>query len=278
MNLNSALFPVGIAFTQVYVYVSGFLTFANGRNIAFSHMPLKFFGSTVLDYVPPVFPVNALIVATNTFMPGAIMNTFLQRWSPVQGMKTFGFEIPVIAGIVPTPPMPDIVISEVYLLGHYNNAAFQMTLDTPLAVPGEIVDFSDATETLDALSDIKIYWDTNPDLGEVDSELFPGMTGGVIIPRRYFFIFTDARMRFQIPQDLGIPYGGRRLMVTGVGNGQVFTGEFPLVNLNILLVDGSGLYQLTPGQRHDTYYNRGTTPITEIDLKFPRPGFRTGFF
>src|SRR5690606_26204633 len=43
-----------------------------------------------------------------------------------------------------------------------------------------------------------------------------------------------------------------------------------------LLKDVSGIYTLVPNKRNDTLYDRQESQ-TEIDVKIPNPGFKTGY-
>jgi len=263
-------FPPGMTLNQIMVAWTGQQLFGPNRDRSIVDIKFNFFGSTV-----HTLTFAAGLLTGTAFSPSNAIVSSLLNWSPLQAFKPFGITIPVLNVLSANLGENRSIMSECFLLASYNTAHFSFNNATPLAIPGEIVDITDPSETLGLFEDYKIYWDTNEDLGEEDGDI-PGLTGGVIIPR--FFIRTDGRIRFQIPKDLGIPYGGRRLILYGVTDGIIYSGEIQIAQLNVLLVDGSGVYQLTDGRRHDTYYNRGTTPITEIDLKFPRPNFKTGLF
>jgi hypothetical protein len=194
-------------------------------------------------------------------------------------MKTFGINIPVDTVVSAALPTPRAVISECFLLGVYNTQLFTLTTNTPDVLPGMITDIEDATNRLDVFDEdeFKIYWDTQEDEEDVNP-LFPGWTGGVRIPRNLIIILEENLFRFIMPDNLGIPYGGRRLMLTGTGSGVAFSGEFPLQNYNTTLVEGSGLYKLVPGQAYDTYYDRSVSPAETVNLKIPDPSIKTGYF
>lgn len=273
LDYLSADFPLGMTVNQVKVHLSGQTYFGASRDRHISIMEFNYFGSLIDTYTGAN---NTLVTFTNLQTPSNSIIAPPFSWSPIRMFKPFGFTIPVDAVVSALTQTPRAVISEVFITAQYNTQTFNLTNNTPLAIPGEFVDLTDANNALGIFTDYKIYWDTNEDLGEEDGEI-PGLTGGVTIPTRYFFVRTNGRIRFQIPENLGIPYGGRRLLLFGVGSG-LLTGEVELAQLNILLVDGSGVYKLTEDKRNDTYYNRATTPVTTTNLKFPRPGFRTGFF
>lgn len=274
LDLLSKDFPVGMTINQLQVRWVGNTFFGPSRDRRIDSLIFKYFGSTVETWTPAQPSVG-----TSHATPSNAIVSSLFSWSPIQALKTFGLTIPVNNVVSADVSVPQSIASEFFLLGVYNTQQFSFTNDTPLAIPSEIADITDADSRFDLFDEFKIYWDTNEDLGEEDVDpLIPGLTGGVIIPTRYFFIRTAGRIKFQIPENLGIPYGGRRLILYGVTDGVVFTGEIQIAQFNVLLTDGSGVYHLSEGKRNDTYYDRSTTPPTEVDLKFPRPGFRTGFF
>lgn len=268
----SADFPIGMVMNQLQIWFNGEMLFGNNRDRSVPSLISKYFGSTVETYSPGA----GLLSGTHATPSNAIVSS-LVNWSPIRAFKPFGIKVPISAVVSANLGTPRSIASEVFITAVYNTQRFQFSLATPNAIPGEIVDITNASDNFDVFTSFKIYWDTNADLEEEDGDI-PGLTGGVTIPDRYFFINDTDRIKFQIPKDLGIPYGGRRLIVYGVGDGVTFVGEIQIAQLNILLVDGSGVYHLQSGQRHDTYYDRSTVPPTEVDLKFPRPNIRIGFF
>ncbi len=81
---------------------------------------------------------------------------------------------------------------------------------------------------------------------------------------------TPTQITFTIPDT-----AETELAIFGEGDGTEFTGQ---VQLGVVrLVNGAGLYQLVPGKRNDTYYDRSETPATTIDIKIPDPTARTGY-
>lgn len=270
VDFLSANFPIGMTINSIAIWFNGQILFTAGdRDRAIASLISKFNTATVETYTPGAI---GLFSGTRATPSNGIIDNPLKSWSVLQALGSFGFNIPVNTVASVNLGIPRAVITEFFLLATYSIVHWSFTLNTPNAIPGEIVDIEDASSGLDAFDEYKIYWD------DPDNPSGP-LIGGVTIPTRYFFIRTKSRIRFQIPRKLGIPYGGRRLMVVGKGVGAFFVGEFPIANLNIFLADGSGLYQLTDGQRHDTYYDRSALPaVTTVNLKFPRPGFRTGFF
>lgn len=83
---------------------------------------------------------------------------------------------------------------------------------------------------------------------------------------------TDTLLVFLVPD---LPAGTYILQFTG--NGVQFSGTVQAGSLIILLVDGSGLYVLRSGQRHDTYYYDSPNGDTTTNLAIPRPFAKTGF-
>lgn len=261
-------FPTGCTMNQMRVWIKGSIVSGPSRNIFTSNVKLKFFGSTVKDYTP-------VPAATVGFLFSDQIITFLTNWSPIQTFKPFGISFTISGTLSALLSHPQVRIDQFYVEGVYNTGNFEFTLDTPNAGPGDVVQITDAQGRLDTFQDFYVYWDTLEGEEDINSEI-PGFTGGIIIP--WFITRTDNVIRFVLPPNQGLPYGGRRLMIAGATDGIVFVGQIPIANINVLLADGSGVYQLTKDKRNDTYYDRSTTPTSEIDLKIPDPRFRTGYF
>ena len=155
----------------------------------------------------------------------------------------------------------------------YNTLYFNTSLVTPNALPGNIAEINGTK--LDIFDLLEIYWDTRT--GEDASDI-AGLSGGIPVPANLIFNQTETNIRFQIPNDQLIPYGGRRLMLVGTPSAQSgVTGKVPLQSFNIELVDGSGLYTLVTNQHYDTYYDRSSgPPVPTVDLKIPDPMIKTG--
>lgn len=281
LDLLSSEFPLGMEVTNLRVFWNGQCLFGQGKDREITEIGFRFGGGTLGSYIPGLTGLLTGNVGSPSNGVGAIIpQAPITTWGFNKVMTLFNVYVPVNSVISGSANIPRNVLADCFLLGTYNTQRFVLTNSTPLAVPGEIVDIIDSMDRVGIFDEYKIYWDTNEELDEEDiNPLFPGITGGVVIPERYFFIHENGRIRFQIPKNLGIPYGGRRLLLYGVSDATIgFIGEVQLAQLNILLTDGSGVYHLESGQRHDTYYDRSTTPPTEVDLKMPRPNFRTGFF
>lgn len=260
LDFISADFPMGMSISQLVLYFRGQVNFTADLTT----IDYNFFGSNFYDYTPGVGLINGYIGSPSSGA-GAIIPSTLTKWSISQVLKQYGHKISILGNTT----IPYANWQNCFLVGTYATGFFTITTTTPNALPGNIVELEDLGGSFSILDpdQYKIYWTAQT--GDTESPDFPGMTGGVIIPRNNILQLTDTTFKFIIPIGLGIPYGGRRLMLTGLSTSIFFVGEFPLQNFNIQLVDGSGLYKLTPNQPYDTYYDRSTTPVTTIELKIP---------
>lgn len=276
VDFLSADLPMGMAISQLVLMMSIEAFIGPNRDRSIDSIKFNYFGSNFYTVTPSIGIFSQTNLSSPTSGVGAIIPSLSNHWSIIQAMKSFGLTIPVNSIASAATGIPRAVISECFLLGVYNTLQFVFTSSTPNALPGEIADLQSSSGSLTLLDidEFKIYWDTLE--GETDvNPLFPGWTGGIRIPRYLILIFTATLFKFIIPK--GIPYGGRRLMLTGTGTGTTFFGEFPLQNYNVQLVNGSGLYTLVDNQHHDTYYDRSVTPPVTIDLKIPDPFAKTAF-
>lgn len=66
--------------------------------------------------------------------------------------------------------------------------------------------------------------------------------------------------------------------VTIFVTGTEFSGSVEIQTIYAILVNGSGIYTLIPGQNYDIYYNRAVTPVETVNLTIPTPKFKTGYF
>jgi len=133
-----------------------------------------------------------------------------------------------------------------YLEGPYTIAA-SSSVNTPL-VNGGKVDIT-APSGLTPFTDIKVY-----------------DASGVLlqdIPSGSYTIFTDTHIQFVLSS------GGYSGAVT-------FTGSAAFLGAStIILQDPSGIYQIIPGQTHDTLYQDHVT--TTQNVAIPTPFIKTGF-
>lgn len=275
LDFLDANFPMGMRLTQPQVYFTGQTLFGPNRDRTLDSLIFKYTQTTIRTYTPAA----GLETGTQTSGTTSIIPSISISWSIIKLLNTFGMSIPVTSIVSALGGIPRSVISECFILAAYNTQTFAITTTTPNALPGNIAELnssSDAFENFDQ-DQFRIYWDTLEDEEDVNPT-FPGWTGGILIPRNLILTFTNSQFRFIIPNDQGIPYGGRRLMLTGTGNSAFFVGEFPLQNFNVELVDPSGLYTLVDNKTNDTYYDRSVSPVVTTKLKIPDPFVKTGFF
>lgn len=261
INFLNGNFPVGMVIIQPRLWWTGQIVGAAGG----TNLDFKYFGSTIHSQSVSGGAIGSFATGINDILAPSI------RWSLLQVMKYFGFHVNYnVASAI------GCITSEFFLLCQYNTLTWSFTNSTPNVLPGGIVDLTEINAKLGDfdINNFKIYWDTLEDETDVNPN-FPGWTGGILIPRYLILEFTSTHFRFIMPSN--IPYGGRRLMLTGTGVGTQFVGEFPIQNFNITLVDGSGLYTLVEDQHHDTYYDRSVSPVVTTDLKIPDPFAKTGF-
>lgn len=279
LDFLDADFPTGMQLSSVQVYWAGNTYFGPSRDRNIINMLFKYFGSTVETWTPT--PGTA---QTSHSTPTYSITPFLTDWSIVQVMKSFGFKVPVSVVVDTGLNVPASVTSDLSIIAIYNTAQFTVTTPTPNVLPGNIAEINDASNNLGKFGSydannytFKIYWDTLEGEEDVNST-FPGWSGGITLTRDLILNFTSSKLRFIMPNNRGLPYGGRRLMLTGTGASAFFVGEYPLQNFNVTLVDGSGLYKLVEDQTYDTYYDRSVAPVVTTNLKIPDPYVKTGFF
>lgn len=272
LDFLDADFPMGMTLTQPTITWTGEGFFGPSRDRSIDDIIFKYGLISVYTNTPPS---GALFTGSITTPTNAIIPSFLTKWSIVQLMKSFGLSIScnVVASVLGNTPR--VATSEFFILAAYNTQNFAIVNNTPNVLPGEDAHISGVLTAFD-IDQFRVYYDGSPDV----NPLFPGWTGGVIIPRNMIFEFTGTDLKFRMPDNLDLPYGGRRLMLTGTASGAdpFIVGEFPITNFNTTLVEGSGLYKLTPGQHHDTYYDRSVSPAVTVNLRIPNPSARTGFF
>ena len=277
LDFLSSNFPTMLNLNGGGVYIEGRIFVGAARDrIIDNSVKYNFNNLNIYDLIFSIPGLNnfSVVSPTNAMIP------MFQNWSIIELMqKNFGVTLNCSTTISANSGQPQGIISECSILASYNTTAISFTTTTPNVSPGGIAQIDDAGGTLNIFDqdEFKIYWDTLE--GETDvNPLFPGWTGGVIIPRDLILTFTPYQFKFIMPNNLYIPYGGRRLMLTGNSNSLFYIGEYPMQNFNIQLEDGSGLYKLVENQVYDTYYDRSVSPIDTIDLKIPDPYVKTAFF
>lgn len=164
-------------------------------------------------------------------------------------------------------------LNEIYLIGDYitESIASNLVVTPVIAAPGEIITIEDPDEGLDD------FQDCDAESGDsAFSASFLNQEGEfVTITFPCYSIIERNRRRIRLLLPPELPGGGTEFFIEGV----TFEGTVPIVTLNQILANGSGVYKLNKNKRNDTYYDR-TDPDapTTIDLKIHNPNIRTGFF
>ena len=114
---------------------------------------------------------------------------------------------------------------------------------------------------------------TNPltDLDLSELEFFIEVDGEEI--PIYPTVQTQQLVTFVVPS---LPPGTPDYTISARGGTQ-FSGSVGLVVYTVTMVDGSGIYVLTPGKLNDTVYTDSATDDDTIDLPIPQPFGKTGF-
>ena len=274
LSILDADFPLGFAASQMRVWINGNLV-TGGRNKYLNNYKFKARGSTVLDVNPPNNINGDFTTSSNEFGPTALSNA---HWGTNQVFgSTMGFSATVADVVDATALTPNFRSDLVYIQGVYNLLVFNITSTSQNVGPGGEVIITGTNLTL--LDELSIDWyDAAATSSEWLDPMIPNIVGGIVVPRNLIFTWTATQIVFRIPFSQ-IPYGGKRLMVMGrQTSGVSFTGRTLLQNLNVQLVEGSGLYKLVDNKRNDTYYDRSVSPVVTIDLKIPDPFVKTGFF
>lgn len=87
----------------------------------------------------------------------------------------------------------------------------------------------------------------------------------------------DIELGEDCQQTSGTPPDSPTPVIIVAGGGTQFSGSVTLGSFVILVANGSGLYQFTPGLTHDILY-RAARDGTTYNVKIPNPGGKTGFF
>lgn len=273
IDIISADYPLGVRFRQLQVVILGtFESWQDNRQV--TNTKLKARQNVVFDlnnlsgttYVNHISATNSIISSTSQWATNQILGT------------TLGHVFTVVNN--PGGPGASLfhAIQEFYLQGTYNSGWISLSTNVANANPGDTIVISDASGNFDLFTDFKAGWKSNPNATEY--------TFSTIIPRAYW-TKTSTQITLKLPTDIGIPYGQRRFSIFGIVTDPTWpipTGgsnnELEISRLNVAstLTDGSGIYNLTPGKRNDTYYNRAVSPVGLTNLKIPNPFIKTGFF
>jgi hypothetical protein len=266
IDFLSADFPMGLTMNQLRLAWNGSYTSGPGRDRQLTDISFKYFGSTVHSVVPTPGVVFAGDILTPQFVP------ITEKWSPNKVFKPFGFSVivsGVVSGLLAQPQLRNDLF---WLQGVYNTQQWDLSSTPASASAGNIITISDGNASLDLFESFAVYW-YDPD---ADNDDIPNLAGPIPIPDNLILSFTDEELVLILPDD--IPPGGEEIVVVGIIDSTTFDGEFPIATFNIELVDGSGVYKLVDGQAYDTYYDRGVTPVSTVNLRIPDPRVKTGFF
>jgi hypothetical protein len=143
-----------------------------------------------------------------------------------------------------------------FVIGLYDIVADGFSLDTiGPATNGDTISVS-ATSGLDTINKVQIQYND-------------GTT--VTIDVTSFVTQTPTSLTFILPF-LGFT-GTAQLFMQGTS----FSGSVLLGSLEVLVENGSGIYEIVPGKTNDTIYvNSGDGPTTQ-DVKIPNPRWKTGY-
>jgi hypothetical protein len=240
--LDGSATPLGIndlpsGFTLDTVVWTGRLTSVTWANYLLSYDVEVTFANEIDVNPPSVAGFTATI--TPAVLPSlAALNGFLK------------FNVNKFQNAASTP------LVSIYVEGDYHLLAFTFTFnqDGDSVSPGAIISIT--SDPLD------------PNFMDL-THVTLSVTCGVIVP----IVQTTHLFTFAVPAACD---GNGSTVLTATGDGFQFSGSVALGTLNILLVNGSGIYHLVTGQRHDQLYSDlrdGTT----VSLKIPNPMAKTGF-
>jgi hypothetical protein len=167
-----------------------------------------------------------------------------------------------------------VIIVYIGLQGTYEIESFSFSIDTPdrTLQPGDTI-----TVTSNPLDPAPMDFTDILTLNIItlDENQVP-FGVAISIPQILWTTVTNNLWIFTLPAFLsnGIP-NFITLQVTSTQ----FSGTVDLITAYpIYFFNAPGIYQLVPGETHDTYYDRLEDPISTIDTKIPNPFGKTGFF
>lgn len=145
--------------------------------------------------------------------------------------------------------------------GDYTLWSTQLALNTENASVGDTITITDGNGGLGSITAIK---------------LGPNATSATIISQ------SANSLSFIVPSGIGI-FGVVGIVGT-LTDESVYLGAFNLSGLVfsgaariLLLQDVSGIYSIVPNKRSDTFYDRTTSPVSEVEVKIQDPFWKTGF-
>lgn len=156
----------------------------------------------------------------------------------------------------------DVIIRQFYVQGDYilwsSGLGFSPTEVARRDLTSQVFTLTDSENKLMQISNLFVTY--------VDEEIQANIPITIISQ-------TAGIITFTLPD--GIPAVTRLIIVA---DGTEFDGTTNVGVINVIRVDGSGLYKLVDGQTHDKVYNRDGDPVVIDDVKIPDPFGRTGFF
>ncbi len=256
IDFISASFPMGVVFSSIIVKVQGtFQSWQNNRQATL--VTLKGRNSTIFSVVP-----SGVSVSSYESIATAISG--VQQWGPTKLFGvTSGHQV-TFANVAGGGGEVNGFVWRTdlfYIQGIYSTVSYSFTLNTPNANPGDNINITDSTASFGDFEKFKAYWKA-----DINSTEY---SGGIELP---IVSLTASDLTLYLITNKGLPYGQRRIYIVGVLPGD--RGEVGIAQVNNQLIDptlvnGSGIYTLTPGKRNDTYYDRSVSPVITTDIKIP---------
>lgn len=219
-------------------------------------------------------------VLTPTLVGGtfAIYTAIVVISTPTTANDLLGQRLLITVNLTPSVPLPGLenlwIDPALVLTGTYEIENFTFDISTPSRSlqPGDTI-----TVTSNPLDPTPMDFTDILTLNIITLDVDGNPFGVAIpIPQILWTTITANLWVFTLPAFLsnGIP-NFITLQVTSTQ----FAGTVDLITAYpIYFFNAPGIYQLVPGETHDTYYNRLSDPISTIDTKIPNPFGKTGFF
>jgi hypothetical protein len=157
-------------------------------------------------------------------------------------------------------------ISNFQITGNYNLLSYSWTLPVTTGVKaGDLFTINgdpNSTVKLDSIVQVIIKY--------IDSS---GKIHNNTVSFQDFVFQSQIQIQFWFPQ-FGNIANGTTVDIFLVGNGTQFSGSVLLGSVTIIFADSSGIYQLIPGKRTDTIYDRSLQGATK-DVNIPDPFIKT---
>jgi len=269
VSVLDADFPNGFIANQFRVWLNGNIV-TGGRNKYLDNYKFKYGGgggTVVLNVNPANNIVGDFTLSSDEFGPSTFSNVFWGLFQVI-GLR-MGFSAHISDVIDAAARTANLRVDQIYIEGVYNTLLHSITYDPLNAGPcGEITINGN---NLLGFNNFTVHW------YDAELDLPPNITEGVIVPPNYIINHTANTLTIRIPPN--VPYGGTHLLIMANQIPEtMFIGSVLLAQVNIQLVNGSGVYTLVPGKTNDTYYDRSVSPVDTLDLKIPDPFAKSGFF